>query len=100
MQTKALTGAQAQRTATFKEWAAVKRQEAEGWLNGGSEFFTAIAGFKVTRREAVAVNAIAALISVAAMAAAGCWPVAAASLTVAVGIVRWLNAEERKGGEK
>lgn len=73
-----------------------------GWLDGRSEFFTTISGFTVTRRQAVAVNALFMALAVAAVTAEGAWPLAVAALGTGVYLVRWLKAEDlkQKGGER
>jgi len=76
-----------------------------GWLDGRSAFYSRAAGFDVTRRAALAVNALFLLLLVAAASApAGCWPLAVAALAAMSRLVAWLkrydNDLKGKGGER
>lgn len=78
----------------FGEVRTAKSAELGSWLDGRSEFFTLISGFTVTRRVALAVNAVAMLVAVAAITAEGNLFLSAAAAIGAVAVVR----AGKKGG--
>lgn len=81
-------------SSAIKEWLGSKSAELGSWLDGRSEFFTLISGFTVTRRVALAVNAVAMLVAVAAITAEGNLFLSAAAAIGAVAVVR----AGKKGG--
>ena len=100
MQTNATIGRSAASTADIKAWLAERKSRVNEWLDGQSKYFSRLAGFAVTRRTVIRVNAIAALAGLAALCVEGAPLAAAVSAVCAAAQAYKLNREEGKGGER
>lgn len=96
MQTNAIQR-EAQRSVTIKELVAEKSRRFSTWLDTRSEFYSAIAGFSVTRRLVARINLVTLCFIVCAVAVEQAPLVALSSMACAAWIVYRLN---RKGGRK
>ena len=87
------------RPADVKGWLAERKSGVNEWLDGRSKDFSRLAGFAVTRRTVIRVNAIAVLAGLAALCVEGVPLAAMAAAVCAAAQVYRLNRSKGKGGE-
>ena len=111
-QTSAIQAQEAQRTGAELAFADVKSTvinhltAISRWLDRKSEFYSRIAGFAVTRRTVIRVNAVTACVVIGALVVEAAPVASLLSAACAAWMVRRLNKNERKnetaeeGGER
>lgn len=101
-QTSAIQAQEAQRTGAELAFADVKSTvinhlaAISRWLDRKSEFYSRIAGFAVTRRTVIRVNAVTACVVIGALVVEAAPVASLLSAACAAWMVRRLNKNERK----
>ena len=90
---------EAQRSVTIKELVAEKSRRFSTWLDTRSEFYSAIAGFSVTRRLVARINLVTLCFIVCAVAVEQAPLVALSSMACAAWMVYRLNRKGGRNGE-